>query len=337
MNRSLTAVPGLTVGHAQDHEAATGCTAIVGPFAASVEVFGLATGSRELDALSPFHLVPECDAILLTGGSAFGLSAADGVVAWLEEQGRGYQTRAARVPIVPAAVIYDLGVGRPDVRPGPEMGRRAARAATADPVAEGRVGAGTGATVGKLMGPGQALPAGVGSWAEPGDDFTVGALAVVNAFGDVLDDLGNVLAGCRDPSGGFADTAAVLRSGTLPGPPRAGVAENTTLAVVATDLKLDKRQLRIVAGQASAAFSRRISPAGTPFDGDTLFALSTGLRDIADLPIGVKPPAGSDDDARLAEPMTLLAIALRAQAALERAIQRAVADHARTAPPGGTA
>ena len=319
VNHTLTAVPGLAVGHAQDMDAATGCTAIIGPFTASVEVFGLATGSRELDALSPLHLVPSCDAILLTGGSAFGLSAADGVMAWLEEQGRGYQTRAARVPIVPAAVIYDLAVGRSDVRPGPEMGRSAAELATTEPVPEGRRGVGTGATVGKLMGPERALPAGIGTWAETTDGTTVGALVVVNAFGDVLDGRGAVLAGCRDETGKFIDTARVLRAGGVDRPAAAGGAENTTLAVVATDTVLSKRQLRIVAKQASAAFARRIVPSGTPFDGDVVFAVSTGDQDRTG-PEG----AGSSGEPESAEALTLLSLALRAQHALETAIERAV-------------
>jgi len=164
-NRTLTAVPGITVGHAQHGAGETGCTVAIGPFVAAVEVRGLATGSRELDALSPLHLVPRCDAILLTGGSAFGLAAADGVSRWLEERGRGYETRAAVVPIVPAAVIYDLGMGDASARPDPEMGYAAAAAASERSVEEGRVGVGAGASVGKLR-PEGLEPAGVGSWSE---------------------------------------------------------------------------------------------------------------------------------------------------------------------------
>lgn len=315
MNPTLTRVSGLTVGHADDTDAATGCTAVLGPFRAAVEIFGLATGSRELDALSPLHLVPRCDALLLTGGSAFGLSAADGVVAWLEERGRGYETPAARVPIVPAAVIYDLGIGRADVRPGPAMGRAAAEAAAGTPVVEGRVGAGCGASVGKLHGPTRAQRGGLGTFAETRDRTTVGALAVVNAFGDVLDARGEVLAGCLDERGGFLDTAAALREGRVGGSPdSARPAESTTLAVVATDVALGKRSLQVVARQAAVAVARRIRPSGTPFDGDIIFALSTGEDE---------PSKRARRDAEV-EPLALLGLALRAQAALERAIERAV-------------
>ncbi len=338
-NRTLTAVPGLSVGHATDEEAATGCTAILGPFTAAVEVSGLATGSRELDALSPLHLVPSCDALLLTGGSAFGLGAADGVAAWLEERGRGFLTRAARVPIVPAAVIYDLAVGRADVRPGPDMGRAAAAAATTGPVAEGRVGAGTGASVGKLDGAGER--AGIGSWAEEAmEGSTVAALAVVNAFGDVLDTAGRVMAGARNRNGAFLDTARFLRErpeelaaaagGTVP--PRPG--ENTTLGVVATDVALSKRELMVVARQASRGLARRISPSGTPFDGDIVFAVSTGafLDGEEERP---ERPGGGRRRAETASPIELLSLGLRAQAALERAVERAVG--ARDAGSGGAA
>lgn len=324
-DRTLTAVPGLRVGHADDREARTGCTAILGPFRAAVEVRGLATGSRELDALSPLHVVPRCDALLLTGGSAFGLAAADGVVGWLEERGRGFATSAARVPIVPAAVLYDLSVGDPSVRPGPAMGRAAAEAADEGPVEEGAVGAGCGATVGKLRGGGSGDPSGVGCWAAGGEGPRVAALAVVNAFGDVVDGEGRILAGARDEAGGFLDTARALRAGRTPpgfGPPaededgRGGggrdaagggpAAENTTLAVVATDAPLDRGRLRVVARQAMNGLVRRVRPAATTFDGDMVFALSTA-------PEAVETPAEE-----------VLGVAARAEAALERAVERAV-------------
>ncbi len=338
--RTLTAVPGLEVGHAHRSEARTGCTVVLGPFTAAVEVSGLATGSRELDALSPLHLVPACDALLLTGGSAFGLAAADGVVGWLEERGRGFSTPAARVPIVPAAVIYDLGVGRPDVRPDAALGRAAAEAASTAPVREGAVGAGAGATVGKLRGAGQ--PAGVGTWAERTDDIVIGALAVVNAFGDVLAGDGRILAGARDDRGGFLDTARFLRehpeelaSAEGSAAPRPG--ESTTLAVVATDLPLSKRELMMVARQASRGLARRISPSGTPFDGDLVFAVSTGahLRGTAG---GTERDRGREPES--ASPLELLSVSLRAQAALERAVERAVSgpvasDAPRASGPGG--
>jgi L-aminopeptidase/D-esterase-like protein len=309
-NRTLTAVSGLRVGHAQDAEARTGCTVVLGPFTAVVEVRGLATGSRELDALSPLHVVPRCDALLLTGGSAFGLAAADGVVAWLEERGRGFRTAAARVPIVPAAVLYDLAVGDGSVRPGPAMGRAAADAATDGPVQEGPVGAGCGATVGKLAGPEFAEASGVGSAVADGREGTVAALAAVNAFGDVVDGDGRIVAGCRTGEGGYRDTARVLRDGSAPGGfgERRG-RENTTLGVVATDVPLGRTDLQVVARQAMNGLVRRLSPATTPFDGDMVFALSTGQ---VGQPLAPRPPH------------ELLPLALRAEAALAEAILRAV-------------
>ncbi len=315
--RTLTAVPGLEVGHADDPAARTGCTVVLGPFRGAVEVRGQATGSRELDALSPMHVVPRCDALLLTGGSAFGLAAADGVVRWLEERGRGFETPAARVPVVPAAVLYDLSVGDGSVRPDAAMGHRAAGAAGSGPVAEGAVGAGSGATVGKLRGGESGEPSGLGSWAEADDGPVVGALAVVNAFGDVVDGSGEVLAGARDDDGAFLDTERALRDGSLaagfggerdagdgdaPGP--AGV--NTTLAVVATDAPLDAIGLRRMARQAMHGLVRRVRPAATPFDGDIVFALST---------------AEAGRDGGVGEG---LRVGLRAQEALERAVERAV-------------
>ena len=315
LNRTLTAVPGLSVGHAQDDVAKTGCTVVLGPFRGAVEILGLATGSRELDTLSPSHLVPLCDAVLLTGGSAFGLAAADGVVRWLESEGRGHPTAEARVPIVPAAVIYDLDVGSARTRPDSEMGWTATARASREPVAEGRVGAGTGATVGKLLGPDSATPTGVGSWAERADGVTVGALAVVNAFGDVLARDGRLLAGPRNAEGGLLETARELRErpGRLPAaallPGR-----NTTLGIVATDLALTKSQLAVVARQAALGLARRISPSGTPFDGDIVFALSTGPE----------PERGKASAGEAGAQLELLSVAPRASAALERAIERSV-------------
>jgi L-aminopeptidase/D-esterase-like protein len=306
-NRTLTAVPGITVGHAQHGAGETGCTVAIGPFVAAVEVRGLATGSRELDALSPLHLVPRCDAILLTGGSAFGLAAADGVSRWLEERGRGYETRAAVVPIVPAAVIYDLGMGDASARPDPEMGYAAAAAASERSVEEGRVGVGAGASVGKLR-PEGLEPAGVGSWSEDHGEHVVAALAVVNAFGDVLDDRGEITAGSRGPDGSYLDTARAIREGRVPDwLVRAG--ENTTLAIVATDIPLRKTELQVVARQAMNAVVRRISPANTSFDGDIVFAASSAEN------------AGTGPDT---PPIQLLSIGLQAQRALERALLRAV-------------
>lgn len=310
--RTLTAVDGLAVGHAGDDGARTGCTAVMGPFRAAAEVRGQATGSREMDVLRGEHVVRRVDALLLTGGSAFGLAAAQGVVEWLEERGRGFETPAARVPIVPAAVIYDLGVGDGSVRPGPGMGRRAASRAGPDPVPEGAVGAGTGATVGNLLGDEGAEDGGVGSWAVSHGEHVVGALAVVNAFGDVLGDDGDVLAGARGVDGEHVGSLETLAAGRAAGrgfsPGR-----NTTLLAVATDRPVTRSGLRILARQAMNGVTRRIVPAGTLVDGDIAFALSTG--DTGE--------DGAAPDGR-EEPETLVALGAAFQAAAERAVERAV-------------
>ena len=303
MTGRITDVPGLSVGHATDREAATGCTVVLGPFRAACDVRGMATGTREIELLSPLHLVEHVDAILLTGGSAFGLAAADGVVAWLEENGRGFDTGPARVPLVPAAVIFDLAVGRADRRPDAAMGRAACEAAGAE-VEEGRIGAGTGATVGKALGPDRAMHGGVGTAAVTGDGITVGALAVVNALGDVRDATGRIVAGARDEHGGFADAARMLRAGGAPGLPMAGT--NTTLCVVATDAALDRVALQALARAGSVGQARRIAPVHTPFDGDITFAVSTA-------------PASEPHS-----PGRILALGAMAADAVAEAIERAV-------------
>jgi L-aminopeptidase/D-esterase-like protein len=302
----ITDVPGIRVGHATDHDARTGCTVVLGPFRAACDIRGAATGTREVEAISHLHLVQQADAILLTGGAAFGLAAADGVVAWLEERGQGFDTGAARVPIVPAAVVYDLAVGRADRRPDPAMGRAACEAAGRD-VAEGRVGAGTGATVGALLGPGGAMPGGVGTAAVAEGGYTVGALAVVNALGDVLDAAGRIIAGARDEAGRFADSTRLARE-SLGRAPFARPGMNTTLAVVATDAPLDRAALQALARAGSTASARRIAPVHTPFDGDVTFAVSTADR--------VEP----------ADPGRILALGAMAAQALAVAIERAVRE-----------
>jgi L-aminopeptidase/D-esterase-like protein len=315
--QGLTAVPGLRVGHATDLEARTGCTVILGPFRAACDIRGMATGSRELAALSPLHVVPFANALLLTGGSAFGLEAAAGVMGWLEERGAGYDTGVAHVPIVPAAVIFDLAVGRADRRPDAAMGRSACDAASTGPVAEGRVGAGTGATVGKLRGLEGAMSGGVGSWAVAGPDCTVGALVVVNAVGDVVDGAGRILAGARSASGDFLDTERAIRDGILVGGAAGTPADaaagpgplpgiNTTLAVVATDAPLTKDALQAVARIATTAVARRITPVHTPYDGDVTFAVSTAA------------------EPRELSPGYVLTLGVLAAHALEMAIERAV-------------
>jgi L-aminopeptidase/D-esterase-like protein len=276
MSGRITDVAGLRVGHAQDVDARTGCTVILGPFRAACDVRGSATGTRELDAISPLHLVERADAILLAGGSAFGLAAADGVMAWLEEQGEyGFDAGVARVPIVPAAVLFDLAMGRSDRRPDGAMGRAACEAAAAE-FAEGRIGAGTGATVGKLLGPGGAMPGGVGTASAAVGGHTVGALVVVNALGDILDRQGRIVAGARDAAGEFADSVRLARAGA--GLPLGSAPSNTTLAVVATDAALDRTALQALARAGSSAIARRTAPAHTPFDGDVVFAVSTAAH-----------------------------------------------------------
>jgi L-aminopeptidase/D-esterase-like protein len=306
-NTTLTAVRGITVGHATDHEAATGCTVVLGPFRGAVDVRGLASGTRQLDALSPLHIAPEVDAITLTGGSAYGLAVADGVARWLEERGRGFDTGVARVAIVPTAVIFDLGQGVADRWPDAEMGRAACEAAGAGPVEEGRVGAGTGATVGKVRGRSFAAPGGLGSFAVRIGEHTVGALAVVNAFGDVLDGAGRIIAGARGDDGEFIDTAARIRKhGSSEGfRPRPGT--STTLGVVATDAGLGRTALQLVARQTMNAIVRRVAPSNTPFDGDLVFACATGER-----------------SEREEEPSHILRLGLAAEWALAQAIERAV-------------
>lgn len=304
-NHTITAVTGLCVGHAHDLAARTGCTVIIGPCRGAAYIGGFATGTRELDALNPTHIAPLIDALLLTGGSAFGLAAADGVVRWLEEQGRGFLTPAARVPIVPAAVLYDLQVGDPKRRPDAAMGYAACLAASAAPSDEGAVGAGAGATVGKILGAAGAAPSGVGSWSSTVAGYQVGALAVVNALGDVLSETGTVLAGARYPDGRFANALTLLREPeALAGVPRGQT--NTTLAVVATNAPLGRVELQVLARQSANAMARRIAPVFTHFDGDIVFALSTAAE-TRDLDPGLR-----------------LALSSAAQRVLEIAIERAV-------------
>ena len=279
MPPALTAVAGLTVGHWTDPAGATGCTVVLGPadgMRAAAAVRGRATGTRELDALDPRHLVGRADAILLTGGTAFGLGAADGVVRWLRERDRGFRVRAGlAIPIVPAAVIFDLGnTGHAPAWPGPDQGYLAAEAAGLE-VAEGSVGVGTGASVGKILGLEWAMKGGVGTWAAQEGAVVVGALVVTNAVGDVRDASGAILAGARAPGGGFADSVRGLAAGTPPF--GTGPGQNTTLAVVATNADLDRVALAGLAHAASDALARRITPFGTVFDGDVTFAVSTAL------------------------------------------------------------
>lgn len=280
MNNTLTDVRNLLVGHWTDVDAGTGCTVILTPEGAraGVDVRGSAPGTRELALLKPGRTVQNVHAILLTGGSAFGLAAADGVMRWLAERSRGFDTGVAKVPIVPAAVLYDLSFGDASVRPGPDEGYAACETASPDAVPLGNVGAGTGATVGKLLGPRYCMKAGIGSTSlKIGRGVTVAALVAVNALGDIIDRrTGDIIAGTRKPVlGGFIDTAQTMR-GDL-GQTILGMS-NTTLGVIATDAELDKAQLTTLATMAQAGLARAINPVHTALDGDTVFALSTGDR-----------------------------------------------------------
>ncbi len=249
-----------------------------------MDVRGAAPGTRETDLLAPVNTVERINGIVLAGGSAFGLDAASGTVRWLEEHGRGFDVGAVRVPIVPAAILFDLGVGDAHVRPTAECGYRAAAAATTAPVVEGNVGAGAGATVGKALGLGRAMKAGIGSAAiRLPDGLVVAALVAANAYGDVIDpSTGATIAGVRSEDGrGFLDVRRMLREGRL----RTGaVGGQTTLVVVATNAQLTKTQATKVAQMAHDGIARAIVPAHTPVDGDTAFAVATGtLGRTADL------------------------------------------------------
>lgn len=305
---------GLRLGHATDEEGATGCTVVIGddrPFRAACEVLGRATGTRELHVLDPAHLVGRVDAILLTGGSAYGLDAASGLMRWLEARGRGYPVGAGVVPIVPAAVIYDLSpLGRSDARPTPEMAAAAAEQARPRITEEGSVGAGTGATVGKVLGPAAAMKGGFGAAEAVEGELRVAALAVVNAFGDVLDAEGRILAGARAPDGSFVDAARVLAGAHAASSIAEATGRNTTLAVIAVNRPLPRWELRELARAATGALHRRLRPAGSLVDGDVIFAVS---------PL---PPDGEVE--RPPRPPELLAAATLATRALEVAVERAV-------------
>lgn len=274
---SITDVPGIRVGHATDLSARTGCTVVLPEdrAVAGVDVRGSAPGTREVELLHPVRLVHAVDAILLTGGSAFGLDAAGGVQHFLEERGRGFDTGLVKVPIVPTAVIFDLALDGQQVRPDKEMGYRACLAAGREVCTQGRVGAGAGATVGKVLGPTRAMYGGVGTCAARLGHVTVGALVVVNALGNIIEPhTGRTVAGATDPtSGKFVDPLALLA--THP-PATLAIPTNTTLAVVATDALCDRDQATKVAQMAQDGIARAVYPAHTMYDGDIVFVLSVG-------------------------------------------------------------
>jgi L-aminopeptidase/D-esterase-like protein len=287
-------IPGLRVGHVTDAVGLTGCTVILSdaPAVGGVEIRGWAVGMHGLDFLDPRHLVPTLDGVVLAGGSAFGLEAIWGVMRYLEERGVGFPTSQTVVPHVAGAILYDLGLGDPAARPDRAMGHRAAAAARPGPVAEGNVGAGTGASVGKLHGIARATKGGLGCAVLERDGVHVGALMAVNAVGDVRDpDTGRLIAGARDAADGrrLIDTGAALAAGARPPAFRP---TNTTIGLVATTAALDKMQAARVARLAMDGFTRALSPPHLDTDGDALFCLSVGTaradvdalgRDAADL------------------------------------------------------
>jgi L-aminopeptidase/D-esterase-like protein len=278
MNNSLTDIPGIRVGHAQDFDAMTGCTVILCPpnTVGGVDQRGGSPGTRETDLLRPMHMIQHVHAILLAGGSVFGLAAADGVVRFLEERGIGFETPAARVPIVPSAVLYDLDMGRADRRPDAPMGYAACQAATTDEAAQGSIGAGTGAKVGSMLGPTLATKSGVGNASiDLGDGLFIAALMVVNAVGDVVGEYGTILAGLRaEPNGtDFIGTPNLVRQMG-----NTSFGTNTVIGVVATNARLTKEETNKLAQMGQDGVARAIRPAHTMYDGDTLFALATGEK-----------------------------------------------------------
>ena len=279
MTHPLSLPEGYRVGHWTDHEACTGCTVVLPPpgTRGGVDVRGGGTGSRELEGLSPLANAEGPTAVLLTGGSAFGLAAADGVARWLEERGLGRPTPAGPVPLVPAAVVFDLVAGDSNVRPGPDGGYTACDGAAAGLPARGSVGAGSGAAVGKLLGRDRATRGGVGYAARAlTSGEIVAAIAVANGFGDVIAEDGELLAAPRDERGEFVRTAELVAE--MPEPPDVSVraAGNTTLACVCTDASIDKRGCAIVARMAAAGIARAVDPSFTPVDGDVTFCLASG-------------------------------------------------------------
>jgi len=292
LNNTITDVRGIEVGHAQNEEALTGCTVILcrKGAVAGVDVRGGAPGTRETDLLDPINLVGKIHAITLAGGSAYGLDAASGVMKYLEENKIGFNVGVAKVPIVPSAILFDLGIGQADVRPDSTMGYQAAASASSAPPNEGNVGAGTGASVGKMFGANLSMKSGEGTASmDIGGGVVVGALVAVNAWGDVVDPQSNeIFAGLRSGKVGpvrvggkeyFADTLSMMkkpagRSSLM----KIATRTNTVIGVVATNVKLTKAQATKVAQMAHDGLARAIRPAHTMLDGDTIFALSTGSR-----------------------------------------------------------
>ena len=280
MYSAITDVSGIKVGHYTDEKAATGCTVVLCEqgVVAGVDVSGSSPGTRETDLLRPGNLVEKVQAIVLSGGSAFGLDAATGVMRYLEEQGFGYETSAGKVPIVPAAIIFDLNIGDSRIRPGANEGYQACLAATNGKVAEGCVGAGTGATVGKILGLERAVKSGLGTASQKiARDVVVAALVVVNAVGDVIEPgTGKILAGPRKPDGcGFLSTSQLWKDEFKEAVPPF----NTVIGVVATDAKISKTEANKLAHVAQVGIARTIDPCHTMYDGDALFTLCIGEKE----------------------------------------------------------
>lgn len=289
LSNSITDIDGILVGQEQDMTALTGCTVIIYPDGAmgGVDQRGGAPGTRETDLLRPMHMVEKVHAILLAGGSAFGLDAASGVMKFLEEKKIGFNTGVARVPIVPAAVIFDLGLGRADIRPTAEMGYQACLSATHEAPKQGNFGAGAGASVGKIFGIGQAMKSGIGTACiELGGNLRVAAMMVVNAFGDVIDSKSSkIIAGARTLQKGplkigsenyFANSLETMKSFVGKAVMNVANKQNTVIGVVVTNATLTKDESNKVAQMAHNGLARTIRPAHTMLDGDTIFVLATG-------------------------------------------------------------
>lgn len=288
LNNTITDVPGIEVGQVQNDQALTGCSVVLcrQGAVAGVDVRGSAPGTRETDLLNPVNLVEKVHAVVLAGGSAFGLDAASGVMRYLEENGIGFDTGAGKVPIVPAAILFDLNIGRGDVRPDADMGYRAAVSASSGIPAEGNVGAGTGASVGKIFGLKSAMKTGIGTASMSAGGLIVGALVAANAFGDVIDPKsGQILAGARSTHLGplklgqedyFGDTLEIMKTFIGRTVLNFATKANTVIGVVATNAKLTKSEATKVAQMAQDGIARTIRPAHTMLDGDTIFALATG-------------------------------------------------------------
>ena len=288
---AITDVPGISVGHAQNEQALTGCTVILCPEGTTggVDQRGGAPGTRETDLLHPLHLVNHVDAILLGGGSAYGLDAASGVMQYLEEQGRGIDTGPAKVPIVPAAILFDLAIGDAHIRPDKAMGYLACLNASTSPPDQGNFGAGTGATVGKILGPTQAMKSGIGTASmEIGNGIVVAAIIAVNAFGDIiLPEDGAIIAGARTLQKGpvklgsgpvFADTMGIMKKMAGRAILEFAARQNTIIGAVATNAKLNKEEINKVAQMAHNGLAAVVRPAHSMLDGDTIFSLATNKK-----------------------------------------------------------